>query len=39
LDALKELEKQGVVYRFYDKRNRQHCFRISKALVEGVQKA
>jgi len=33
-EALRELEKQGVVYRFYDRRNRQHCFRISKALVE-----
>ncbi len=32
-EALKRLEKLGIVYRFYDRRHRQHCFRISRSLV------
>jgi len=31
--ALEKLEKLGIIFRFYDKRHRQHCFRISKALI------
>jgi len=33
-ESLKRLEKLGIIYRFFDKRHKQHCIRISKALVE-----
>jgi len=33
-ESLKRLEKLGIIFRFFDKRHKQHCIRISKALVE-----
>jgi len=33
-ESLKKLEKLGIIFRYFDKRHKQHCIRISKALVE-----
>jgi len=33
-ESLKRLEKLGIIFRYFDKRHKQHCIRISKGLVE-----
>ncbi len=33
VEALKHLEKLGIIYRYYDRRNKQHCFRVSRTLL------
>jgi len=34
VESLKRLEKLGIIFRFFDKRHKQHCIRVSKSLVE-----
>jgi len=34
-EALRRLERLGLVFRFFDRRHRQHCFRIDRSLARG----